>query len=58
MTQHLIIKSSLKNLVKDKGFHMGAEFYEEVNKEMTRVVTKALIRAGENQRKTVYGKDV
>ena len=58
MTQYLIIKSSLKSLVRDKGFHMGAEFFEEVNKEMTRAVTRALIRAAENQRKTVFGKDV
>ena len=55
----LIVKSKVKDYIKTLGdFNVSAEFYDEFNTKVAKLVKLAVHRAKANQRKTVAARDV
>lgn len=56
----LVVKAKIKELAKidDKALNVSTDFYEEINKKVTNLITESCKRARANGRNTVMGKDV
>lgn len=57
---NVIVVSQIKNLAKvdDKPLAVATDFYEELNKKVEDIIKKACLRAKQNNRNTVMGRDV
>ena len=53
-----IVKSKVKELIKEAGMNASAEIWTELGHGVTRTVKVAITRAKANKRKTVKGCDV
>ncbi len=56
----LVVKAKIKELAKidEKALNVSTDFYEEINKKVSGLITKACERARANGRNTIMGKDV
>ena len=60
MGTSLVVRTQAKDLCKIDGkeLNVSADFYEVLNKKVTEMINAACIRAKENKRTTVMGRDL
>jgi len=60
MAKSIIVASNIKKHAKinDRALNVSADFYEKLNEKVIELIKKACIRAKENSRNTVMGKDI
>ena len=56
----LVVKAKIKELAKidEKSLNVSTDFYDVINKKVTRIIEESCKRAKLNGRNTVMGKDV
>ena len=55
----LVVKSKVKDYIKSvSNFNVSSEFYDALNEEVGKLITKAIKRTKHNNRKTVSSRDV
>lgn len=60
MPKYLIVKSNIKDYAKvnERPLNVSTDFYEKLNQKAISLIKEACIRAKENNRNTVMGKDI
>lgn len=60
MPKYLVVRSNIKEYAKvnEKPLNVSTDFYEKLNVKVSSIIKEACIRAKENNRNTVMGKDV
>ena len=60
MPKYLVVRSNVKDYAKvnDRALNVSTDFYEKLNEKVIKIIKKACIRAKENNRNTVMGKDI
>ncbi len=60
MPKYLVVRSNIKEYAKvnERPLNVSTDFYEKLNIKVGSIIKEACIRAKENNRNTVMGKDV
>lgn len=60
MPKYLVVRSNIKEYAKvnERPLNVSTDFYEKLNVKVSSIIKEACIRAKENNRNTVMGKDV
>jgi len=53
-----VVKSKVKEVAKKKKMAMGSDAVDELSKEVGRLIDKAAVRAKQNRRNTIKGRDI
>ena len=56
MTETLVVRSQVKKRIGE--LNLAGDFMPTINKEVERIIEKAIERAKLNQRKTIMGRDI
>ncbi|MBN1502717.1 DUF1931 domain-containing protein [Candidatus Woesearchaeota archaeon] len=52
----LVARSRIKEIVGD--FNIGSDFFPALDREVENIITKAVMRAKENKRRTLMARDI
>lgn len=60
MPKYLVVRSNIKEHAKvnERPLNVSTDFYEKLNIKVSSIIKEACIRAKENNRNTVMGKDI
>lgn len=58
MAESLVVQSKIREMFKENDCNTGSDAVEELNKEVARIIKRAVQRTKDNGRKTVKAADI